>query len=162
MKIIKFLFLLLYFAAFSYHCIASLQSAKQSSEVSKGVTEVIVEIKEEVFKQEVKDVEKLHYDVRKIIGHFAFFGLIGLFGFVAYYLFTESIKYSLVFTLLSGIVMSLTSELLQNFANERGPSIVDALIDYSGYLLASLVVFLIFFLIIKKKSMKIARANGAS
>ena len=160
MKITRIVFLIIYFALFTYHCLSSLQSASESSELSMGITEIVVKIIES-FKQEVKDVDKLHSIVRKVIGHFAYFGLIGLFGFLTYYFFTESLKYTLIFTAISGALMALESELLQFFASERGPSIVDALIDYSGYVLASLALFLIVYIAkqIKKKEMN--RVNGA-
>ena len=115
MKITRIVFLIIYFALFTYHCLSSLQSASESSELSMGITEIVVKIIES-FKQEVKDVDKLHSIVRKVIGHFAYFGLIGLFGFLTYYFFTESLKYTLIFTTISGALMALESELLQFFA----------------------------------------------
>lgn len=153
MKIIKISFFVLYFVAFAFHCLFSLQSAQTSSGVSYGLSDLIAKIIEDVFKKEINDFDNFHNIIRKVIGHFAFFRLIGLFGFFTYYLFTESIKYSLIFTLMSGVIMAFTSELLQIFAIDRAPSFIDALIDYSGYLISSIVLSVIV-LIAKRQKKK--------
>jgi len=153
MKITKVVFLILYFSLFTYHCLSSLQSGSESANLSFGLTDLVIKI----FKIEVEDVDGLHHIIRKLIGHFAYFGLIGLCGFIAYYFFTESLKYTMIFSSISGVLMSFESEFLQYFANERGPSFIDVLIDYSGYLLTSIVLFAIIFSIKRTKMKKMTK-----
>ena len=152
MKIAKYIFLLLYLFSFGYHCFSSLQSGEESSNLSMKVTEVVVEVEEKVFHIEVTDIDRVHNNVRKIIGHFAYFGLIAVFGYLCIYFFTLKTTKTLLITLAIGLVMALISEVLQNFADGRGPSVKDILIDYSGYTLSSLIMFLIIFLVIRKRN----------
>ena len=151
-KIVKYIFLLLYILSFGYHCYSSLQSGEASSGLSKSITEVVVEIEEKVFHIEVTDFDKVHTSVRKIIGHFAYFGLISIFGFLCIYFYTLKLSKTLIISSIIGATMAATSEILQIFADARGPSIKDAFIDYGGYTLATLIMFFIIFLILKRKT----------
>ena len=152
MKIAKYIFLFLYIFSFGYHCLSSLQTGTESSNLSMSVTEVVIEIEEKVFHLEVTDVDRVHNNVRKLIGHFGYFGLISVFGFLCIYFFTQKERKTLIISSIVGAAMAITSELLQNFAPGRGPSFKDVLIDYGGYTLASLIMFLIVFLIVRKKN----------
>ena len=53
-----------------------------------------------------------------------------------------------MFTLLAGILTATISELLQLnvFTTERGASVIDALIDFSGFLLGTAILFVIDFI----------------
>ena len=116
--------------------------------------EIVIEDKSYI---KVNDFDKLHTNVRKLIGHFGYFGLIGTLGFIAIYLFTISVKKTFVFTSISGLIMASISECLQFFTKGRGPSIIDVFIDYSGYLVASFIVFIIIiFINRRRKSIKTA------
>ena len=154
MKILKYVFLCLYIFTFGYHCFSSLQTAEESSSISMDVTEVVVEIEENVFHHEVTDIEKVHNNVRKIIGHFMYFGLIGTFGFLTFYCFLKKLSKTIIFSAPLGLLMAIVSEVLQNLTVGRGPSVKDVFIDYGGYLVATLVLLLIFYLVIRNKNKK--------
>ena len=154
MKYLKYVFLILYILSFSYHCFSSVQSANESASLSMSITEVVVEIEEKVFNIEVNDIDKVHNNVRKIIGHYMYFGLIGTFGFFTFYFFSKKLKNTLIFSLSIGLLMATTSEVLQNFGESRGPSAGDVIIDYGGYVTATLGLLLIFYLILRRKSKK--------
>ena len=151
-KIVKYIFLLLYVLSFGYHCYSSLQSGEASSGLSKNVAEVVVEIEEKVFHVEVTDFDKVHNSVRKLIGHFAYFGLISIFGFLCIYFYTLKLSKTLIISSIIGAIMAAISEILQIFADARGPSIKDALIDYGGYSVSTIIMFLIIFLVLKRKT----------
>ena len=146
-KIAKYIFLLLYVLSFGYHCYSSLKTGEESSGLSTKVTEVVVEIEEKVFHVEVTDFDIVHNNVRKLIGHFAYFGLISIFGFLCIYFYTLKLSKTLIISSIIGAIMAAVSEIFQIFADARGPSIKDALIDYSGYSASTIIMFLIIFMI---------------
>lgn len=81
-----------------------------------------------------KAVDLLHNLLRKLLGHF---GLFMLEGILAYWTVKRFInlktKYLVVRTLIGGLIIASISEIIQIIAPNRGPSILDVLIDFLGY-----------------------------
>ena len=153
-KTLKWVFLSLFILTSFAHFAFSLQRAEQSSEVSKGVTEVVVEVINDVTNSNIT-VEEAGGVVRKVIGHFMWFGLIGIFGYLTFRSFFFK-KYYLTLSIgiPTGFVIALISELLQMLSSGRSCEFKDMMIDFGGYLTAFLVfiiVYLILFLVNKKK-----------
>lgn len=70
--------------------------------------------------------------VRKIMGHFSLFALLG-FGFLGAYYFLAKRKYlAPLFAFLSGVGSALFSEFLQMFAEGRFSSMIDVMVDSTG------------------------------
>lgn len=97
--------------------------------------------------------------VRKGLGHYTFFFISGFFGFLTFYFFTKEkrMQKTLLFSLLAGLVLASLSEFIQLYVPLRAGSIIDVLINFSGYLTATLLLTLIVYLINKKKIKKDAR-----
>lgn len=98
-----------------------------------------------------EDEAKVHYSLRKILGHFLLFGFEGIFASITLYLSSFKSKkdkyyiYPCVF--LFGFFIALLSESFQAIPSlRRGPSIIDASIDYAGYLSGFLLVTVIYLL----------------
>ena len=100
--------------------------------------------------------------IRKGIAHFL--GFI-TFGFVAFFMFLlfikdnyeGNIKKSLIVILVNGLVFAILTELIQLVSPGRDGTIRDVILDYIGYLIAfiiSLIAYLIYTLIRKKKGIK--------
>lgn len=91
-----------------------------------------------------EQLDTVHIVIRKLIGHFVIFGLDGIF---AYLTFDSWLKYSkkakIAISLGVGILIASLSEVIQLLAPERGPSIYDVLLDYSGFILGVIFVLLI-------------------
>lgn len=101
---------------------------------------------------------KVNYSLRKILGHFLLFGFNGIFAALS--LFFSRFKdkkdkhYIYPLVILFGFFIALFSETIQAIpALRRGPSLIDACIDYGGFLSGFIVISLIHLLIIllKKK-----------
>ena len=145
------LFLIVYFAA---------SSASESTKTSDKTTEIVIEVYDAITptKESVKNrysMDEISHFVRKAIGHFLLFSALGFFASMTYIYFINKMKLRLILSLISGIIVAIISEIIQIFAEGRGPAIKDVLLDYSGYLLSTLIILLIMFLIIKKKRGKI-------
>lgn len=93
-------------------------------------------------------------NVRKFVGHFLLFFTLSLFAYAVYKRLAEIVSpkkallLTVVFTLLAGVLTATISELLQLnvFTTERGASVIDALIDFSGFLLGTAILFVIDFI----------------
>ena len=83
--------------------------------------------------------------VRKLAGHFALFGLNGIFTSLAYYLFLKDTKigkvlYISIFSLATGLVVAGISEIIQIFTPDRYGTWGDIGIDFAGYFLGFVLV----------------------
>jgi VanZ family protein len=92
--------------------------------------------------------------IRKVIGHFAFFVILGT---ISLFFFKEIIKsyYFIIPHLSINIVYILLSEFLfEGLTNGRNASFVDCLIDFSGFII-SLLIYLIYKLINNYRKKKV-------
>ena len=131
-------------------CIGGDGSAAQSFSFSEAIANFI----ESIFPDSIKDHAAFHSVIRKLIGHFLLFGLSGLFTtltFVMNDFLMEKLKWkNVIIILLFGLVLALVSELIQYFVPGRYGVLTDALIDYSGYIIFSGIVYLTYTLIVLK------------
>lgn len=88
-----------------------------------------------------------HNIFRKII-HFYEFGLLGIEVFVLHALLGKIKPVNLIFILLYGLAVASIDEIIQIFSS-RGPSVIDVVIDFCGYIFAVLVLTL-FAIILRK------------
>lgn len=132
-QFIKYLSAILYVFLILFNFYQSVQTSSSSSSISSSFTDFIVETFPPVnqIAQNTQDFPTL---VRKFFGHYGIFTLIGLFGTIFYLLtFSKPTTFSIV-TILSGIVVSSLSELLQYFSDGRSSEFTDILLDFNGYL----------------------------
>ena len=159
MKYLKYLFLLIYISIALFICTRASVSGEASTEESDEVTDIVVGTIDAITPgeesiTEIYGIDKVKQFVRKGIGHFGLFAFLGVFGFITFHLFFKNKKIGILFNLLSGFVIAGISEIIQIFANERGPAFSDVLLDFSGYLLSAILscfVILIIYIIRKKK-----------
>ena len=105
--------------------------------------------------------------IRKGIAHFLGFITFGFVSFFMYLLFIKdnyegNIKKSLIVILVNGLVFAILTELIQLVSPGRDGTIRDVILDYIGYLIAfiiSLIAYLIYTLIRKKKGIKDTKTN---
>ena len=104
----------------------------------------------------VQDQDKLHLIVRKVFGHFLLFGGSGLFTTSTLIFSGDVFKNRKIETLLLSFSIGLTvatiSELIQIITPGRAGMFTDILIDFSGYLLFTIVIYFVLFLIKKSKT----------
>ena len=102
--------------------------------------------------------------VRKSIGHFTLFLVSGIFTFLSiYYLLIDNKKlktlFGVIIPLLIGLLVAIASEVIQSFVPGRFGSFIDVMTDFSGYVIGALLMWLIIYLI-KRKKTKIDDSNS--
>ena len=129
----------LYAALFAYMISQSATTAGASEQSSDEVVGFLLKFR--IF-AELDKAHGLSDLTRKLFGHFGEYGLLGIFGFFFWLNFDHPLRR--VADLSIGLISSVATEIVQLFANERGPSVFDILLNFQGYLTAVLLLTLIF------------------
>jgi VanZ family protein len=144
-KKVNYIYLVLYLLSILVAYTSSLQSGKISSSESGWITDFLFKIVTDLdFLKLDLDYETLHGIVRKLFGHFGWFFVMGTFGFLTFSPFLEDRQKWLWISLTIGMVVAITSELMQFLAIERSPMGSDMAINFGGYLMSTLLCFLIY------------------
>lgn len=132
---IIYMFLIVFFT------IMSLESGDDSSEASGSIAKFVSEL------FGVPNTESFRTLIRKLIGHLGFFGILGLIS-TAFYQSLDKLdmKYRVILNLgITLVYVFITEFVFQALADSRGPSIKDCLIDYSGFLVGSIIYYGMYF-----------------
>ena len=98
-------------------------------------------------------IDNFYHWVRKAMGHFGAFLVLGIFGSLTYYIiFKKSLKGKLLACLtciFAGFAVAGITEILQLpiFTVGRGPSFSDVMLDFAGYCTSTLPIYVIILLI---------------
>ena len=133
-----------------YIIMHSCLDASQSTEASSGVVEIIKNIINTIFPNTINpgNYDSFSTFVRKAFGHFGLFMISGLLSSLAIYFAFNPLKWSkyyllIIMSLGFGLLMGITTELIQLNVPGRSGEFLDVLIDFSGYLLGFLIILLI-------------------
>ena len=150
----------------------SLKDATSSSESSKGLTDVVTSIVDNIKPggnggggnashiptvEEQQAYNNFHLLVRKGIGHFGFFFVLGGISSLFYYSFMKEKRWYIwvIINLVAGIALAFISEFVcQNMAKGRYPSMKDVGIDSFGFIVSFLTITIIYLLILKRRKKK--------
>jgi len=99
----------------------------------------------------IKDLPAFYLKVRKALGHFGAFFVLGVFSSLTYYLFLNKNKrtLSIIINVSQGAALAGLTELIQLLTPGRTGTMIDVLIDFSGFIIAAIILTIIF--IIKEK-----------
>lgn len=151
MKYLKYVFLVCYIFVTLVIFIKAFEDGETSAESSDQVTDIVVDTIDGITPGDESitdkfDIEDIKYFIRKAIGHFGIFLVLGVFAAITYYLFIKNRLIALIITIVVGFVTAGLSEIFQGIPEGRAPSFNDVLIDYVGYMIAVLLFSLIFYL----------------
>ena len=159
--ILMIIFTVLALAINAYIIYHSCLNGAQSSQASPGVVEVSEEVVNTVRPGTVtpENYNAFATFIRKSLGHFGLFVVSGIFSSLAiYYIFKDFkwIKHFLntIFALSFGLIIAVTTEIIQLNVPDRSGELTDVLIDYGGYLLGAFLVGLVLFLVIRHQRKK--------
>ncbi len=162
MKYLKYIFLVCYIFITLVIFIKAFEDGEKSAASSDQVTDVIIGTIDGITPGDESitdkfDIEDIKLFIRKAIGHFGLFLVLGIFAAMTYYLFIKNKLLSLIISIVVGLITAGLSELFQGIPAGRAPSFTDVLIDYAGYMIAVLLFSLIFYLpyYIKRRKVKI-------
>ena len=151
MKYLKYIFLVIYIFITLFIFIKSFENSEQSSNTSDQVTDIIVGTIDGITPGDESitdkfDINDIKIFVRKAIGHFGIFLLLGIFSCLTYYYFINKKLISMIIIIVIGFITSLISEGIQTIPEGRGPSISDVFLNYAGYAISIVIVGLILYL----------------
>ncbi len=88
-------------------------------------------------------------NLRKQVGHFGLFLILGIFGLLAFGRYPKRNGSKIIWVATAGAFVALLSEFFQSglFTAGRAPSFIDVLIDFSGYLSGAIIVLGVLFVI---------------
>ena len=124
-------------------------SAKESNTIAHTTADVINAVKPETITPQ--NFDRFAFDLRKAVGHFGLFAFSGVFSSWTTYLFSKDTKVGyflsqVMMDLSFGFVMAMLSEFVQIFVDGRSGAWADVGIDFAGFFLGFLILFLIFLL----------------
>ena len=138
-----------------HSCLDAAESTKASSQVVEVAEEVVNTVRPDTITAENHD--SFATFIRKAFGHFGLFAVSGVLSSLALYLSLSPYEWSkhyinVVFSLAFGLMMGIITETIQLAVPGRSGQVTDVLIDFSGYLLGTLILGLIIFLVLRKKN----------
>ncbi len=151
-QIILFIVYISMICYFTYQCFLD---APRSTVQSNIVTDVVVDVVEGTTQKPIENVNEFKVFVRKFIGHYSYFVLLGIVSSLLYCSF-KNIKFYFQWLLHFGIgfAFAFISEfLIQQFINGRAASIQDVGIDCLGFITISIFIC-VGFLIYRNKQNK--------
>ena len=115
--------------------------------------EIVFEIKPKLL---ITDLNSFFLKVRKSIGHFGAFLVLGIFSSLTYLLYFNSKKWKITLPInyLQGIGLAFLTEFIQLFVPGRVGSLTDVLIDSTGFIISSTIIIIIFIIKNLKKKQK--------
>lgn len=117
------------------------QSATQSSKLSDSLIDNTIVKVYEIFngkvnkEQRAKIIDKYSYFIRKL-AHFTLYFILGILCFTFFKDFT---KHYVIYSIMVCFLYAVSDEIHQMFSIERGPGVIDVLIDTLGSL-ASIII----------------------
>lgn len=140
-----------------YSCFNGYRSSMQSSRVATVVENVVNTFNPTAVTNSNRDQFK--GVIRKLVGHFGFFFVSGIFSTLSIYFLINKKKWYKFYYLIPiglgfGLFWASLSEIIQLLIPGRSGQFSDVMIDFLGYMITFLIVFLIIYLYEKKKKEK--------
>lgn len=142
-----------------HSCLDAIESTKASQGVVEVAEDVVNTVRPDTITPENHDAFASF--IRKAFGHFGLFAASGLLSSLAFYLSLSPYSWckhyvNVIFSLTFGLFVAILTEMIQLSVPGRSGEITDVLIDFSGYLLGTLIIGLILFLVIRKLRKKLS------
>ncbi len=142
-KLNRYLYLTIYLLIILFLVISSAQNGSNSSETSNFIKNLLIKIP---LINKFSSSPNLIPLIRKVLGHFLSYAFLGIFSYLTYSNFITKEKFFITANLLSGFALSVLTEIIQIFAQNRGPQISDVFINYQGFLFSQLIIITLIFL----------------
>ena len=158
--ILFYIFLVLAVAINVFIIVEGATAGDRSASQSFGFTQMFIDFVKTFAPDSpiVTDPDTTHAVIRKLVGHFGLFGVSGIITTVDFLLVKEALvnkkRIVIIGSLSVGLIVAFISELAQLFTPGRYFSMIDVLIDFSGYLLFGGITFTIFYLVYRHKEKK--------
>lgn len=157
-RIYQVVLLALYIFLMVFFIVKCLENGEKSTESSQVVVDVSAEVINTVRPSNPVNPESPSFQtmIRKLIGHYGFFTLLGLVSTLLYLSLPKPKHYiRIAISYVVGFSFAIISEfLLEGNTSGRGPSWSDVGIDSLGFITLSIIVVAIYYILLLKKGMK--------
>lgn len=144
-KIYQIVLFIIYLSLIIFFSVECLKDSSASTESSNKVVEIVVNTLEGVGVDVTVD-DKFRVTVRKVIGHFSYFLVLGITSTLFYLSIKRlNIYLKIIINLSIATIFSFITEFLfEKNSIGRSASILDVSIDLSGFFLAFIIIFSIY------------------
>lgn len=149
-NILKYASLIAYVITIILLCALSLKSGESSQEESNAFIDILNNLA--LYRFLLNVIPELNSFIRKLFGHYGIYAFLGVLGFIVYYSFIKNKIKATSINLATGLFWSLITEFLQLFSQGRGPSVIDGLVNFGGYVSAYCLMYIIWYIINKRKN----------
>ncbi len=145
-RIIQIILLILYIGLLVFYTIKSLETGIESTASSDKISNITADILETLTQKPIERTEYFKSSVRKYIGHYSYFVVLGFISILLYLSINEiKLKYRLIIHFSSGLIFAVITEFwFQLVSSDRGPSINDVGLDYLGFITLSFFISLFY------------------
>lgn len=142
LEIYRKILAVIYIFLIGFFALLCLQSGDDSGALSGNVSEMVAEL------FGLTKTEELARYLRKLIGHFGFFCFFGLISSLLYLTFIKlKVWIRIIISVSSGFIYIFITEFgFQMIAINRGPSMNDVLLDFSGFMIFSVITYAFYFI----------------
>ena len=140
-------------------CLPSGPSTQESNWVVEPAKNIINTFKANTIND--SNIKVFSSFIRKFVGHFSLFLLSGILTTLSikfiYYNQERKFARFMIISCISGLFLAILTEFIQLFVPGRSGEIFDVLIDFSGYIIPTLIIFMVtYFLSLKTPKEEIA------
>ncbi len=164
LSVIQWIIIALTIAVNIFIIVNSCLPAEESTQASRWIVDPLQNIINAIKPNTINgsNIDSFTHIVRKIIGHFFLFVISGLLTTVSIkfidYDYEQKFFKFVIISSISGLFLAILTEFTQKFVPGRSGEAVDVLIDFSGYMLSTLIVCLIIYLT-RNKTTKLENEN---
>ncbi len=142
---------ILYIGLMIFFTTKCLETGEQSSESSGKVATLIQKVLNTLFNANIEINDNYLRIIRKLIGHFGFFVVLGITSIVFYLNLPFKLNIRIILHYVIAFLFAFTTEfLLEGNTDGRTASMNDVFIDYSGFISISTIILLIYLYNVKK------------
>lgn len=136
-------------------CLDGINSTSQSGTIVNIAKAIINFFNHDAINED--NIDQFSGVIRKLVGHFGLFFIDGIFVTLSLYIYLNNKDWNrkpffILFSLVFGLFLAFLTENIQTLLPGRSGELRDSMIDFSGYVLSSLIVSLCILFIIRKKN----------
>ncbi len=149
--IVLVIFGILYIAMLAFFTKMCLETGEKSTESSNTVAKIVQSVLNTVFNAHIELTDNYLRLIRKLIGHFGYFACLGIVSIIFYLNMPIKLNIRIILHYVIALLFAFTTEfLLEGSTDGRSASINDVLIDYSGFILISTIILIIYLINVKR------------
>ncbi len=149
--IVLVIFGILYIAMLAFFTKMCLETGEKSTESSNTVAKIVQSVLNTLFNAHIELTDNYLRLIRKLIGHFGYFACLGIVSIIFYLNMPIKLNIRIVLHYVIALLFAFITEfLLEGSTDGRSASINDVLIDYSGFILISTIILIIYLINVKR------------